>query len=146
MHVVVFLMLGIFLYVFMEDTQCNVSTLRNCNEAQKAKIVEYENTDVEKLRLLVDMHNTELSAVSFEARRKKNAIVGRMKDVEIQILSIYDELKSIAESYKEESLEIMDRYKKPILHDIILRKELDSEQVEKKVAQNGEDDAHSGEI
>ena len=123
-----------------------MSTLKNCNKAQKAKIVEYENTDVEKLRLLVDMHNTELSAVSFEAITSKNAIIGRMKDVEIQILSIYDDLKTIAETYKKESLEIMQRYKKPILHNIILKKELESEEVEKKIAQNGGDDAHNCEI
>jgi hypothetical protein len=127
MHTVCFIIVVLFLiYMFPQNrdkSTCDVYTLQNCNAFEKDKITEYKSAEVDTLKLLLEMHETEISAITFQSHSKRDTIVKRMKIIKKQILKVYNDLVRLTEDHYQEMENILKRNQKPILQSVIKMKE-----------------------
>ena len=111
------------IYMIPEENKCNVFTLENCNDFEKDKIIEYKSANIDTLKLLLEMHETEISAITYQTYSKRDTVLQRIKVIRKQILDVYDDLLSLTEMHHREMEKILEKNQKPVLEDVIKMKE-----------------------
>ncbi len=139
------LILGLYLND-NNSNKCDVVTLRNCNDMQKQKITAYENKNVDELKVILDMHDSEISILFHESHATIDILSNRITELQGEVQEMYDEMALLGLDYDNKMQEIQVEYQEEVLRDIIDYKIVGQESEEKKVAQNGEDSTSSGEV
>ena len=121
MHFFIFLSLLILGLYFKNDNcvKCDVVTLRNCNAMQKLKISVYENEDVDKLKLILDMHGSEISILFHETHTTIDILSNRITKLQGELRETYADLALLGLDYDNKMKEIQLEYEEEVLQGII---------------------------
>ena len=136
--VICLLILGLYLKD-NNSAKCDVVTLHNCNDIQKQKITAYENKNVDELKVILDMHDSEISILFHESHATIDILSNRITELQGEVQEMYDQMALLGLEYDNKMQEIQVEYEEEVLREIIDYKIAAQESEEKKVAQNGED-------
>ena len=139
------LILGLYLK-HNNSAECDVVTLHNCNDMQKQKITAYENKNVDELKVILDMHDSEISILFYESHATIDILSNRIAELQGEVQEMYDQMALLGLGYDNKMQEIRVEYQEEVLKDIIDYKVSEQKSREKKVAQNGEDSTSGGEV